>query len=431
MPSSTELITLARQRLNAGDVEYVAQCCRIILNHLPAHIPAHLLLAECLSSINEYGQAKDLSQRVLSSVPDNLRALRTLGSAIVETDGLGAAEYVYQIAYDNHSFHPELPGEIEDVLGKRLTLSNIGLARLSLNSGQFLDAAGALNRALAVDPRRLDARALLALAYHRVGDRSSSEAVCKDLLNDAPDCLPALAMLLHHLILDGSGSNEAEQIVSHIAARDPSYLYVREILPAEILSQLPRSDIEIDLASDDSTDPHPSPQLKNDVPRGSDGGETDAWMSKMIRPSNAGETAAGVPPANARSDEPNPAPHTSPASSERPGIPGMYLKVAAKADEQVTGLTTEAMRQHMDKALRFQQSDKFDEAVSEYAAILRSDPSLAGEIVDNLRWIVYAKPNHIAALKTLGDAYMRVGDVEKAVEQYDRVMSLRGSGSRN
>ena len=65
-----------------------------------------------------WAEPRDLSQRVLSSVPDNLRALRTLGSAIVETDGLGAAEYVYQIAFDNHSFHPELPGEIEDVLGK-------------------------------------------------------------------------------------------------------------------------------------------------------------------------------------------------------------------------------------------------------------------------------------------------------------------------
>ena len=162
MPSSTELINQARQRFTAGDVEYAAQCCRIVLDHLPAHIPAHLLLAECLASIEEFGPAKELLQRVLSSVPDNLRALRTLGSAIYETDGLGAAEYVYQIAYDNHSFHQELPGEIEDALGKRLTLSNIGLARLSLNSGQYLEAAGALNRALAVDPRRLDARVLLA-----------------------------------------------------------------------------------------------------------------------------------------------------------------------------------------------------------------------------------------------------------------------------
>ena len=148
----------------------------------------------------------------------------------------------------------------------------------------------------------------------------------------------------------------------------------------------------------------------------------------MIRPSNAGEPATGGPPGDAPPDEPEPAPPTSPGAPERPAIEGLYLKIMAKSEQQETGVTTEAARQRLNKALQFQQSDKFDEAVSEYASILRSDPSLAGEIVDNLRWIVYAKPNHIAALKTLGDAYMRVGDVEKAVEQYDRVMALREAG---
>ncbi len=231
MPTSTELINQARQRLTAGDVDYAAQCCHAVLRHMPVHIPAHLLLAECLASVEDFGQAKDLLQRVLSCVPDNLRALRTLGSAIYETDGLEAAEYVYQIAFDNHSFHSELPGEIEDALGKRLTLSNIGLARLSLNSGQYLDAAGALNRALAVDPLRLDARVHLALAYHRAGDRSSSEAVCRDVLQDAPDCLPVLAIMLYHRIVDGVDAKGAQQIASRIAGCDPSYLYVAEILP--------------------------------------------------------------------------------------------------------------------------------------------------------------------------------------------------------
>lgn len=423
MPTSTELINQGRQRLTAGDVDYAAHCCHVVLQHMPVHIPAHLLLAECLASVEDFGQAKELLQRVLSCVPDNLRALRTLGSAIYETDGLEAAEYVYQIAFDNHSFHSELPGEIEDALGKRLTLSNIGLARLSLNSGQYLDAAGALNRALAVDPLRLDARVLLALAYHRAGDRSNSEAVCRDVLQDAPDCLPVLAIMLHHRIVDGVDEKGAQQIASKIAACDPSYLYVAEILPAEMLSQLPPSEIDIDLTSELS-DPSPSLPRSKDAPRGADGGESDEWMAKMIRPSNAGEPASGGPP----SDEPEPAPQTSPGGPERPAIEGMYLKVVAKTEEQDTPATTEAARQLMNRALQFQQSDNFDEAVSEYASILRSDPSLAGEIVDNLRWIVYAKPNHIAALKTLGDAYMRIGDVEKAVEQYDRVMTLRQSG---
>ena len=194
-----------------------------------------------------------------------------------------------------------------------------------------------------------------------------------------------------------------------------------------MLSQLPPSEIDIDLPSE-MIDTSVSPPGSTDAPRGTDGGETDDWMTKMIRPSNAGEPAPGVLSADAPPDQPEPAPPTSPGVPERPAIEGMYLKVVAQTEEQDTGVTTEAARQRMNKALQFQQSDKFDEAVSEYASILRSDPSLAGEIVDNLRWIVYAKPNHIAAVKTLGDAYMRVGDVEKAVEQYDRVMSLRESG---
>ena len=425
--SSAELIAHARQRLTAGDVEYAAQCCRAILDHLPAHIAAHILLAECMVSIEQFGQAKELLQRALSSLPDNLRALRALGTAIYETDGLGAAEYVYQIAYDNHSFHQELPGEIEDALGKRLTLSSIGLARLSLNSGQYLDAAGALNRALAVDPRRLDARVLLALAYHRAGDRSTAETVCRDVLQDAPDCLPVLAIMLHHRMVDGVDSKGAQQLASQIAACDPTYLYVREILPEEILTQLPPSEIDVDIPSamiDGSTSPPPSAEPS----RVAQGGESDDWMAKMIRSSDVGGSDTGGAPSVAPPAVPEPAQPTPPAGHESSGAEGLYLKVVAKNQEQDTGSTTEAARQRMNRALQFQQSDRFDEAVAEYASIMRSDPALAGEIVDNLRWIVYAKPNHIAALKTLGDAYMRVGDVENAVEQYDRVMTLRESG---
>lgn len=430
MPSSTELINHARQRFTAGDVEYAAQCCRAVLDHLPAYIAAHILLAECLVSIEQFGHAKDLLQRVLSSVPNNLRALRALGSAIYETDGLDAAEYVYQIAYDNHSFHPELSGEIEDALGKRLTLSGIGLARLSLNSGQYMDAAAALNRALAVDPLRLDGRVLLALAYHRAGDRSTAETVCRDVLQDAPDCLPTLAIMLHHRIVDGVDSKGAHQIASQIAACDPTYLYVREILPEEILSQLPPSEIDIDLPSD-MIGANPSPAPSAEPSRGADGGETDDWMAKMIRRSDGGQADIGGPPADAPPAVPEPAQHTPSGVPQHSGAEGLYLKMVAKTQEQEPGSTTEAARRRLNKALQFQQSDKFDDAVSEYASILRSDPSLAGEIVDNLRWIVYAKPNLIPALKTLGDAYMRVGDVEKAVEQYDRVMTLRELSGRN
>ena len=63
--------------------------------------------------------------------------------------------------------------------------------------------------------------------------------MCRDLLQDAPDCLPALAVMLHHRIIDAVDPKGAQQIASQIAACDPSYLYVREILPAEMLSQLP------------------------------------------------------------------------------------------------------------------------------------------------------------------------------------------------
>ncbi len=141
-----------------------------------------------------------------------------------------------------------------------------------------------------------------------------------------------------------------------------------------MLSQLPPSEIDIDLTLELS-DPGPSPPPSKDAPRGADGGESDEWMAKMIRPSSAGESSSGSPPSDAPPDEPGPAPHTPQEDPKRPAIKGMYLKVVTKNEEQDTPATTEAARQRMNRALQFQQSDNFDEAVSEYASVLRSDPS--------------------------------------------------------
>ena len=131
------------------------------------------------------------------------------------------------------------------------------------------------------------------------------------------------------------------------------------------------------------------------------------------------DTAASLPSEN----EPSP-----------PPISPKITSSSAPFDGVLWPSTTDALNEHADphqtrleEAKRHQQVGELDEAVTDYVDLIRHAPELTTEVIDNLRWLVYAHPDHAGAHRALGDAYMRLGRFQEAIDEYNWVYSNKRS----
>ncbi|MCL4459327.1 MAG: tetratricopeptide repeat protein [Chloroflexi bacterium] len=67
----------------------------------------------------------------------------------------------------------------------------------------------------------------------------------------------------------------------------------------------------------------------------------------------------------------------------------------------------------------YQQLGQVDLAIEEYRQVIKGAPYLVEAVVDNLKWLIYSRPDHAESHRTLGDAYMKVGRFQQAVEEYN------------
>lgn len=74
------------------------------------------------------------------------------------------------------------------------------------------------------------------------------------------------------------------------------------------------------------------------------------------------------------------------------------------------------------EAVQHQEAGRIDQAVDHYREILRVAPELAEELEGHLKLVVRHYPEHNAAHRVLGDAYMRLGRFQLAIEEYNWVL---------
>ena len=74
---------------------------------------------------------------------------------------------------------------------------------------------------------------------------------------------------------------------------------------------------------------------------------------------------------------------------------------------------------HTELAHRYSASGQFDMAAEEYNNALRDEPQQVQAIIEGLQQIIALRPDHLAAHKVLGDAYMRAGQFQEALQEFD------------
>ena len=129
------------------------------------------------------------------------------------------------------------------------------------------------------------------------------------------------------------------------------------------------------------------------------------------------------PDAGAASDQPSaeseardgtaedaPAARQAPSARPTAGSPGTGER---SAEEELASLRAQAA------------GGDFDALSEAYRVLLRTRGDLAAAVAAEVRELVEANPEHAGLRRALGDAYMRCGRFQKAIEEYNRAVALQ------
>lgn len=80
------------------------------------------------------------------------------------------------------------------------------------------------------------------------------------------------------------------------------------------------------------------------------------------------------------------------------------------------------------EAVKHQEAGLVDQAIEEYSELLRVAPELSEEIAGRLKLVVQSQPEHGRAHRVLGDAYMKLGRFQLAIEEYNWILKRGAEG---
>jgi hypothetical protein len=164
---------------------------RYILQFYPKYIDVYRVLGKAYLEVKRYGDAADIFQRVLSSLPEDF--VSNAGMSIIREDEGNLDEAIWHMerAFEIEPSNSTIQDELRRLIGKRdgiepqrIRLTRGALARMYMKGDLTQEAITELRIALTEDANRLDLRALLAVALNRVGQRVESIDVANQVLRN-------------------------------------------------------------------------------------------------------------------------------------------------------------------------------------------------------------------------------------------------------
>jgi competence ComEA-like helix-hairpin-helix protein len=212
--------------------EAIAHCMQI-LQSTPKHISTYRLLGKALLESQRFKDAVDIFQRVLSSVPDDY--ISHVGMSIVreKEKNLDGAIWHMERAFESQPANAAIQDELRRLYGRRdgmeppkIRLTRGALARMYAKGHLYNQAIGELQAALAEDSKRPDLQVLLAIMYHRSGQREQAVKTCQDLMKKLPYSLEA-NRILADLLPEGDRKTYRQRLIS----LDPYYAHLEPRTP--------------------------------------------------------------------------------------------------------------------------------------------------------------------------------------------------------
>ncbi len=106
----------------------------------------------------------------------------------------------------------------------------------------------------------------------------------------------------------------------------------------------------------------------------------------------------------------------------------LAIEAGGVSDSVGVDASTESHATLLAEAVNHQEAGLVDQAVEEFSELLRVAPELAEEIAGRLKLVVQSRPAHGRAHRVLGDAYMKLGRFQLAIEEYNWVLKRGAEG---
>ncbi len=207
--------------IDHGQLDEAIAHCRHILEVFPRHIETYRLFGKSYLEGNRYGDAADILQRVISSVPDDF--VSQIGMSIIREDegDLDAAIYHMERTFEAQPSNQAIQEELRRLYGRRdgvepakIRLTRGALARMYAHGNLFEQAVAELSASLSDDPSRLDLTVLLAEMYFKMDKHVETADLCINILEKLPNNLSANRIL--YFILSGSNRIEESDVYKQV-----------------------------------------------------------------------------------------------------------------------------------------------------------------------------------------------------------------------
>ncbi|HLF88921.1 MAG TPA: hypothetical protein VI451_08265, partial [Anaerolineales bacterium] len=220
-----------------GHTDEAIAHCRHILKHFPKHIETYRQLGKAFLESRQLGDAADIFQRVLSSIPDDF--VSHIGMSIIREDegNLDAAIWHMERAFEVQSSNIAIQDELRRLYGNRdgqeppkIRLTRGALAHMYAHGHLYSQAIAELRAALTTDPNRLDLQALLAKMYRADKQLANAAKTASQLVAKLPYCLPANQVLVD-ILTHSQRTDEAGTYRVRIQELDPYYKHISAQYP--------------------------------------------------------------------------------------------------------------------------------------------------------------------------------------------------------
>ncbi|MEN6481977.1 MAG: tetratricopeptide repeat protein, partial [Anaerolineaceae bacterium] len=215
--------------IDRGDSLEAVAHCKHILTTFPKHIDTYRLLGKALLESQKYGDAADIFQRVLSSVPDDF--ISHIGMSIVREDegNLDASIWHMERAFEIQPSNSAVQDELKRLYGRRdgiepskNRLTRGALVRMYTRGELYQQAIAEIRAALSEDPLRIDLEVILARLYFLTDRKVEATEICSKLISKLPYCYEA-NRILADILPDTTRAEDAKIFRQRIHELDPYF----------------------------------------------------------------------------------------------------------------------------------------------------------------------------------------------------------------
>jgi tetratricopeptide (TPR) repeat protein len=203
--------------------------CQQILDIYPRCLETFRLMGKAYLELQQYEQAEETFQKVLSSLPDDFTANLGMSLLCEKQNNLAGTIWHMERAYETQPSNTAVQSELrrlyqqrDGVASSRIRLTRGALVRMYIKGDLIPQALNETQAILNEDPSRIDIGILQASALLKAGKKDEALQYCRLILQELPYCYEANRILFENTPAS-TRIEEAQNYQQRLRELDPYY----------------------------------------------------------------------------------------------------------------------------------------------------------------------------------------------------------------